>query len=124
MRRLEIAQALVNRPKVLFLDELPQRLSRTDCLVIETLFDVRHTHNSEILVPWFCIAAASSYENAFPAIHEFLGIYGRGKFLRPLYRALHQNVTTRDLARQWFGEFAERYHSVGRNAVARILEKA
>lgn len=110
--------------KVLFLEELPQKQTHADCAAIETLFDIGRTHNSEILVPWFCIAAASNYKKAFPAIHAFLGVYGRGKYLRPIYRALHQNLATRPLAATWFAEYQDCYHSVGRNAVARILNKA
>jgi len=109
--------------KVLFLEELPLQQTPADCAVLERLFDVARTHNSEILLPWFCIAAGSTYRQTFPAIHEFLGVVGRGKYLRPLYRALHQNPETRSWAKELFNEFKDRYHSVGRNAVARILEK-
>lgn len=109
--------------KVLFLDELPMKQSQEDCAILEQLFDVGTTKNSEILLPSFCIAAASNYRKLFPAIREFLGVVGRGKYLRPLYRALHQNPETKVLARELFAEFKDRYHSVGRNAVARILEK-
>ena len=109
--------------KILFLDELPVKQTRQDCAVLEKLFDIEHSGNSEILVPWYAIAAGSSYEKTYPAIHAFLGKVGRGKYLRPLYRALHQNPATKHLAREWFEEFKDRYHSVGRNAVARILEK-
>jgi len=109
--------------KTLFLDELPEKQSSAELFVIERLFDVEHTQNSEILVPWFTLAAANTYRKSFPAIREFLGVVGRGKFLRPLYRALHQNPETSDWAKELFAEFKDRYHSVGRNAVARILEQ-
>ena len=110
--------------KTLFLDELAVRQSPEDLAAIERMFDIEHSHNSEILVPWFAIAAANTYRKAFPAIRDFLGVVGRGKFLRPLYRALHQNPETRAWAKELFAEFKDRYHSVGRNAVARILEQA
>lgn len=119
----DISRWIVDQ-KVLFLEGLPQKQSHDDCTAIEQLFDVERTRNSEILVPWFCIAAGSTHEKTFPAMHEFLGVYGRGKYLRLIYRALHLNPETRPLARRWFEEFKDRYHSVGRNAVARILEKA
>ena len=109
--------------KTLFLDELPLQQSPEDCALLERLFDIPNTKNSEILLPFFCIAAGSTYRKVFPAIREFLGVVGRGKYLRPLYRAMHQNPETKALARELFAEFKDRYHSVGRNAVARILEK-
>jgi leukotriene-A4 hydrolase len=106
---------------VLFLSSLPAGLSSKDCAAIEDIFDVATTHNDEILLPWYCIAAACSYSKEYPRIHDFLGSVGRGKYLKPLYRALHENSATRGLARDWFEEFKGRYHSVARSAVQRIL---
>lgn len=108
--------------KVLFLQELPERLTAADCAHIERIFAVAQTRNTEILLPWYCAAARSSYEPEYPAIRDFLSRIGRGKYLRPLYRALHQNPATRALAGELFAEYKDRYHSVGRNAVERILK--
>ena len=107
--------------QVLFLEELPQNMSLADCAHIEKIFDIGKTRNNEILLPWYCIAAASGYDKAFPAIREFLGVVGRGKYLRPLYRALHGNPATKTLAAEWFAEFRSGYHSVAQAAVKRIL---
>lgn len=107
--------------QVLFLHELPECLTAEDCANIETIFATAATRNMEILLPWYCAAARSSYEPAYPAIREFLGSIGRGKYLRPLYRALHKNPATQELARRLFDEYKDRYHSVGRAAVERIL---
>jgi aminopeptidase N len=107
--------------KVLFLEELPQTLSAEDCAHVERLFEIDTQGNNEILLPWFCIAAASTYRKAFPRIRDFLGGVGRGKYLRPLYRALFTNPETRPLALELFAEFKDRYHSVARGAVQRIL---
>jgi leukotriene A-4 hydrolase/aminopeptidase len=107
--------------KTLFLDELKMPLSQTDCEILEYMFDTETTKNSEILLLWFRIAIESSYAKAYPAIREFLGIVGRGKYLKPLYRAMHANLSTREMAKQMFEEFKDRYHSMGRAAVSRIL---
>jgi leukotriene A-4 hydrolase/aminopeptidase len=107
--------------KGLFLDELPTPLSQADCESLEYLFETETTKNCEILLSWFRIAIASSYAKAFPAVREFLGVVGRGKYLKPLYRAMHTNPVTREMARQMFEEFKDRYHSMGRSAVQRIL---
>ncbi|MBU0507619.1 M1 family metallopeptidase [bacterium] len=107
--------------RVLFLDELPQQMSSEDCVHVEKLFAIETTRNCEILLPWYCIAAASTYEKAFPSIRDFLGVVGRGKYLRPLYRALHSNPNTKKMAAELFAEFRLRYHSVAQGAVQRIL---
>jgi len=107
--------------KVLFLEELPQRMSHEDCSHVERLFQIETSRNNEILLPWYCIAAASGYDRVFPAARAFLGVVGRGKYLRPLYRALHGNPATKKLAAEWFAEFRNGYHSVAQAAVQRIL---
>jgi leukotriene-A4 hydrolase len=107
--------------KVLFLEELPRQQSIEDCRHIERTFDIAAARNCEILLPWYCIAAASGYEPVYGAIRELLGSVGRGKYLKPLYRALHGNPATRAMARELFERFAHRYHSVARAAVQRIL---
>ncbi len=107
--------------KVLFLTGFPEPLSQDDCANLDWLFDVKTTKNDEILLPWLCIAAGSSYAKAYPMIRQFLGSVGRGKYLKPLYRALHENTATRPLAKELFEGYKDRYHSVARNAVQRIL---
>jgi leukotriene-A4 hydrolase len=108
---------------VLFLEELDAPLSSADCAHLETIFNLPATRNTEILQPWYCIAAGSTYERVLPAIRELLGAVGRGKYLKPIYRTLHENPQTRALASEIFAEFKNRYHSVARTAVQRILEK-
>ncbi|HEY3294552.1 MAG TPA: M1 family metallopeptidase [bacterium] len=107
--------------KTLFLAGFEQPVTESDCAALEQIFDIGTTKNSEILLPWLCIAAMCSYAKAYPMIRDFLGSVGRGKYLKPLYRALHENPATRSLARSIFEDFKDRYHSVARGAVQRIL---
>ena len=107
--------------KILFLEELPPELPHADCQVIERLFAADRTGNCEILLNWYRLAARSSYSKAYPGLREFLSAVGRGKYLKPLYRALHENPSTRSMASELFEQFKDRYHSVARNAVSRIL---
>ncbi|MCX6600710.1 MAG: M1 family metallopeptidase [bacterium] len=109
--------------RVLFLEEFPACLTHENCTHLERIFDIERTRNTEILQPWYCIAASSTYDRVFPAIREFLGVVGRGKYLKPIYRALHENPKTRGMARELFEKFKSRYHPVARSAVQRILEK-
>lgn len=107
--------------KRLFLNELPLKLSSEDCTTLDKLFSLVESKNSELKVPWLCKAAASSYEPAYGKIRELLSEVGRGKFLKPLYKAMHENPDTRALAAEIFDEFKDRYHHLSRSAVERIL---
>ncbi|MBU1707501.1 M1 family metallopeptidase [bacterium] len=109
--------------KRLFLNELPLKLSHEEISTLDKLFNLADSRNSELKVPWLCMAAASSYKPAYGIIREFLGEVGRGKFLKPLYKALHENPDTKKLAAQIFDEVKDGYHHLSRVAIERILEE-
>lgn len=107
--------------KVLFLEELPKPQSKIDCAILVKLFDIENTQNTEILLPYLCLAASSGYEPVYPRIRVFLSTIGRNKYLKPLYRALNGNESTKYLARDLFEQNKPKYHSVARLAVEKIL---
>lgn len=103
---------------------LPSRLSTADCDWLEETFAFNESGNAEILGKWLVIAANSSYEKSYPTIRKFLGTFGRMKFLKPLYKALHNNPETRELAREIFQEHRELYHPIAAAGLEQILELA
>jgi aminopeptidase N len=101
---------------------VPETMTRPDCDWLEEHFHFNESGNAEILCRWLTIAAASSYEPAYGKIRDFLGTFGRMKFLKPLYKTLHQNPATRALAREIFEEHKELYHPIARGGLESILE--
>jgi hypothetical protein len=106
---------------LVYLQNLPRRLSLEDCAWLDRTLDLTARGNFEILAEWLCLAAASGYEPAFGRIREVLGRVGRMKYLRPLYGALVRNETTRRLAREIFAQAAPGYHPVARRMVEGII---
>ncbi len=100
---------------------LPQKLSTADCDWLEDTFAFNESGNAEILCKWLVIAANSSYEKSYPKIREFLGTFGRMKFLKPLYKALYENPDTRELALSLFHEYEELYHPIAAAGLRQIL---
>jgi len=61
----------------------------------------------------------AGYDKVIPSVDEFLGQYGRQKYLLPLYRAL--NGYDHDLAVEFFNKHKGMYHPVAVVNVGRIL---
>jgi hypothetical protein len=101
--------------------KLPQTLSAADCDWLEKNFAFNQSNNSEILCKWLVIAVNSSYEPAFEKVREFLGTYGRMKYLKPLYKALHENPKTRELGLSIFEQHKALYHPIARGGLESIL---
>lgn len=116
------AQAWNPSELLVFLQNLPRVLDQPGCAWLDATLGLTARGNYEILVEWLTLAAASSYQPAYPRIREVLAQVGRVKYLRQLYSALARNPDTRALAREVFAQAEPGYHSLGRRAVRGILE--
>ena len=67
----------------------------------------------------------NGYEPAGPAVARFLTEQGRGKFIRPLYRALmEQGAWGQALARHTYAQARPTYHPLVQAGVDRIMTPA
>jgi len=71
-----------------FLQTLPRELPQARLAELDSAFALSTTGNSEVLFDWLSLAIANRFEPAMPAVERFLSSQGRGKFVRPLYRAM------------------------------------
>ena len=69
------------------------------------------------------IAVASEYAPAYDRLRSFLLEVGRLKFIRPLYHAMIQGDSTRDLAREVYELARVRYHPIATHALDDILSQ-
>ncbi len=106
----------------IYLQGLPKKLSHEECEWLDTTFNFNEYKNVEILNSWLVIAANSAYEPSFERIDQLLGSMGRMKFLKPLYRALYDGESTRDLALEIFNKYADSYHPIARGGLEQILK--
>ena len=105
----------------IYLQRLKRPMSHEDCLWLESSFDLNESRNAEILCEWLSITAASAFEPSFERIRAFLGSVGRMKFLKPLYTALKDGETTRELACSTFEQFKDNYHPIARVVLEQVL---
>jgi leukotriene-A4 hydrolase len=90
-----------------FLNKLPRALAKPRLDALERGFGLNAIRNSEVRFAWLDLAVANRYDPAVPSLEEFLTSQGRGKFVRPLYKALAADTG-------WGRPIAARIYAKGR----------
>lgn len=103
-----------------FFDELP-KLEITQMHELDKAYNFTHTENAEIANAWFLHAINSEYEIAYPILKEFLYNVGRGKFLYPLYEALIQTESGKNMADEIYNQAKSNYHPIAQRSIDAIL---
>lgn len=108
-----------------FLQTLPRELPRPRLTALESAFGLNTIGNMEVRFDWLALALKNGYEPAGPAAERFLTEQGRGKFVRPLYRALmEQGAWGQALAQRIYAEARATYHPLVQAGVDRIVTAA
>ena len=84
-------------------------------------FNFTQTGNSEIACDWFKHCIDHQYEEAFPALNDFLIRVGRRKFLTPLYTRLAKSPQNKAWAKEVYQTARNGYHSVSYNTIDEVL---
>ena len=106
---------------LIYLQRIPQTLSAEDCAWFDATFQLTNSSNPEILCQWLIIAASSAHAPAFHRIRSFLAGTGRMKYLKPIFKALHEGETTRGLAAEIFAACKDDYHPIARGGLETML---
>ena len=85
-------------------------------------FKFTQTGNSEIACDWFKHCIDNQYDDAFPALSDFLIRVGRRKFLTPLYTRLAKTPQNKAWAKEVYQTARMGYHSVSYNTIDEILK--
>lgn len=85
-------------------------------------FNFTQTGNSEIACDWFKHCIDHQYEEAFPALNDFLIRVGRRKFLTPLYTRLAKSPQNKAWAKEVYQTARNGYHSVSYNTIDEVLK--
>ena len=112
----------VTQERQRFLQKLPRQLPRARLDALEGAFHLNATGNSEVLFNWLELVVANHYDSGVESLTHFLSSQGRGKFVRPLYRALMaQGDWGRPIARRIYANARAMYHPIVANALDRIV---
>ena len=95
-----------------------QPVARLDAL--DQAFGLSRSGNAELRFAFLKLAAMNRDDAALPAMEEFLGSVGRGKFVKPLYKALADDKQWGlPIARRLYAKLRPTYHPL----VARDVDK-
>ena len=107
-----------------FLGSLPREMGRERMSKLDDRFHLSNAGNSEVLFIWLLQAVRNTYEPAFASLESFLTRQGRIKYVAPLYAAMEENPSTRDLAARIYLKARPGYHPLTVAAVDRVLKQA
>lgn len=108
-----------------YLQTLARELPHARLAALQSAFGLNTIGNMEVRFDWLALAVRNGYEPAGEAVAAFLTAQGRGKFVRPIYRALmEQGEWGRALARQVYAQARPTYHPLVQSALDRIVTPA
>ncbi|PRW45014.1 leukotriene A-4 hydrolase isoform X1 isoform B [Chlorella sorokiniana] len=113
---------------VAFLDKLAelralQPLHPSVTRKMDELYQLDGRTNSEIRSSWLLLCINAGDDSVLPLAKEFLTSQGRMKFLRPIYRALHNSKSSaaNQLALETYQAHKQSYHPIASKMVAATL---
>jgi len=90
-----------------FLNRLPRKLTKERLDAVQAAYDLNGTRNMEVRFAWLDLAVGNRYDPAVPSLEQFLESQGRGKFVKPLIKALAKDS-------QWGRPIATRIYAKAR----------
>jgi leukotriene-A4 hydrolase len=102
-----------------FLNRLPRKLATERLDALQSAYKLNAATNMEVRFAWLDLAVGNRYDAAEPSLEQFLLSNGRGKFVKPLLKALAAD-------QQWGRPIATRIYARARSfyhpAVTRELD--
>jgi leukotriene-A4 hydrolase len=116
--------AFQSKQKMYFLDELLTGGSLSKDIIdkLDEMYHLSSAKNVEIQFRYLMLCLKNNHKTAFPRVAEFLGKYGRGLYVKPLYKALID--VDYEVAKKVYLNNKHGYHSIIRQAVESFLKKA
>ncbi|MEO6432997.1 MAG: M1 family metallopeptidase [Sphingomicrobium sp.] len=94
-----------------FLTHLPRALPADRLAALDHSLALGRSGNMEVRFAWLELAVANRFDPAVPGLEQFLGAIGRGKFVKPLYKALMADPWGRPIAERSYARSHSLYHS-------------
>lgn len=88
---------------------------------MDAAYGFSDSKNSEVKFRWQRLCLRASYEPVFKQVVAFVTSQGRMKYVRPLYRDLHQCSAAGDLAKTTFVANRGMYHNIASSMIAKDL---
>jgi len=107
-----------------FINNLDVALSTEKLGELDTALRFSDTGNAEIGRTWFIQVAQRQYRPAYDELEQYLGRYGRTRLVKPIYIALAQNGSDRELAKELFIRARGSYHPLTNASIESAFRRA
>ena len=113
-----------SQQKCVFLETLLKQSQNIEPFSLETLssldlaYQFTVCNNAELKYRWQTLCLLSEAEWIVPHVVSFITTQGRMKFVRPLYRSLHNSRVGVKVARNTFENNHEMYHPIAKKMIA------
>jgi aminopeptidase N len=107
-----------------FINSLPAELSDDELGQLDQALGLSVAGNAEIGRTWFIQVAKRQYRPAYENLEKHLNRYGRTRLVAPVYRALAENGSDLELAREMFARARGKYHPLTIASISRALQPA
>jgi len=107
-----------------FINSLPAELSDDELGQLDQALGLSVAGNAEIGRTWFIQVAKRQYRAAYEKLEKHLNRYGRTRLVAPVYRALAENGSDLELAREMFARARGKYHPLTIASISRVLQPA
>ena len=94
-----------------FLNRLPRKLDKARLDALQSAYNLNGATNMEVRFAWLDLAVSSRYDPAVGSLEQFLLGNGRGKFVKPLLKALAADTSWgRPIASRIYAKARPLYH--------------
>jgi aminopeptidase N len=107
----------------LYLDRAPRSLTAEQLATLDARFKLSSAKNTEVHVAWLVLALQCGSTSVVPQVEAFVAKYGRMKYLKPLFSALHARAETKPTAKALFEKCKARFHPIARQVISGLLSK-
>ncbi|MFM2134658.1 MAG: hypothetical protein RL021_58 [Bacteroidota bacterium] len=107
-----------------FLQQLPNGMSKEQLKDLDNAFHLSDSKNNEVLYQWMITCLTNGNTAIYPSLEGFLNEVGRRKFVKPLFQELVKTNSGLEEAKKIFAGAKENYHSITRETVSEIIQRA
>ncbi len=107
----------------LYLEGSHGKLNADQLATLDARFSLSKAKNTEVHVGWLLLALSCGVTSVVPQVEAFVGKFGRMKYLKPLFTALHARADTKAGAKALFEKNRERMHPIAKQVIAGLLAK-
>jgi len=105
-----------------FINNLPLDINHDRMVNLDKAFDLTISQNAEIAHAWYLLSIRVGYNEAYPAMAEYLKSIGRRKFIAPLYKELAKEPENKAWAIKVYKLARPGYHGLAQGTLDAVLK--